>query len=318
MKTNETIEKKGFILAVDDVPHNLQVLGNILGTENYKIAAACNGKQALEILDKITPDLILLDVMMPELDGFETCRKLQEDPQTRDIPIIFLTARSDVVDIIMGFELGAVDYITKPFYGPELLARVKLHLELKWAREELQRKNRHLNDLKIQLGQAALTDPLTMLPNRRAAMEKLTREHSRFLRYQREFTLVLGDVDNFKMFNDKYGHQCGDFVLVSLARLMSEHLRGTDCVARWGGEEFLFLLPETGLEGGKTMAEKIREAVAGQVFYFNDLHLNITITFGVSVFDGKGGSSIDDKIKDVDLAMYEGKRQGKNRVVVAS
>lgn len=316
MKTNGVLEKKGFILAVDDVPHNLQVLGNILGNENYKIAAASNGKQALEILNKIRPDLILLDVMMPELDGFETCRKLREAPHTRDIPIIFLTARSDVVDIIMGFELGAVDYITKPFYGPELLARVKLHLELKWAREALIQKNSDLNELKTQLEMAALTDPLTQLPNRRAILEKLSREHARFLRHNRSFSLVLGDVDNFKEFNDQYGHQCGDFVLVSLARLMAGHLRKEDCVARWGGEEFLFLLPETGLEGGRIMAEKIREAIAEKKFYYNEFPLNITITFGVSVFDDGEDIDIDGKIRSVDMAMYKGKQQGKNCVVI--
>lgn len=141
----------GVILAVDGVQHDLQNLGDILRAENYQLTLAHSGQQALELLDEIKPDLILLDVMLPELDGFETCRRLREAPQTKDIPIIFLTAGSDVVDIIMGFELGAVDYVVKPFYGPELLARVKLHLELKRAREELQ-------NLKTKLEMAALID----------------------------------------------------------------------------------------------------------------------------------------------------------------
>jgi len=315
--TEATLEPKGFILVVDDVARNLQVLCNILAKEKYRLAVARNGKQALETAEKVTPELILLDVMMPELDGFEVCKRLRNSPGTRDIPVIFLTAKTELESIVKGFEIGAVDYVTKPFNETELLARVRTHLELKRAREELVKRNKELTEAQKKLEIAALTDPLTNISNRRAILEKIKHERIRFERSRKPFTLILGDVDNFKTFNDKYGHECGDFVLVSLAQLMTSLVRRQDCVSRWGGEEFLLLLPETGMDGGCTAVEKIRRTIAGQTFKYNEIPLSITITLGISTFGYSCFGDIDDCIRTVDFAMYKGKQKGKNCVVAA-
>jgi diguanylate cyclase (GGDEF)-like protein len=311
------IEPKGLILLVDDVARNLQVLCTMLGREKYRIAVARDGKQALEMVKKVKPDLILLDVMMPEISGFEVCKQLNDSQDTWDIPIIFLTAKTETEDIVKGFEYGAVDYVTKPFSGTELLARVRTHLELKRAREELIKKNKELMVAKEKLDLAARTDPLTQLSNRRDILEKIEYEKVRFERGKRPFTMILGDVDNFKSFNDLYGHSCGDTVLTAVARLMKSLVRKQDCVARWGGEEFLVLLPETDIEGGITIAEKIRDAIENHTILFNEKELSITITFGVATYGSNCSRSIDDCIRSVDLAMYAGKQKGKNCVSTA-
>ena len=310
-------DSKGFILVVDDVVQNLQVLCSILAKEKYRLAVARNGMQALDTAEKVKPELILLDVMMPELDGFEVCKRLHDSPATRDIPVIFLTAKTELESVVKGFEIGAVDYVTKPFNEAELLARVRTHLELKRAREELIKRNKELKEAKKELELAVRTDPLTNISNRREILEKIEYERRRFERNQKPFTLILADVDDFKDFNDKYGHECGDFVLVSLAQLMTSMVRKQDCAARWGGEEFLLLLPETGGEGGRTIAEKIRQAIAGKSFKYNGISLSITITIGISTFGSGCFRDIDSCIRMVDFAMYEGKQKGKNCVVTA-
>lgn len=305
------------ILIVDDVPQNLQVLAGILRKESFKIAIAADAQQALDMLDQVRPALILLDIMMPGMDGFELCQRLKASKPHADIPVIFLTARTDTVDIVRGFELGAVDYITKPFNGIELLARIKTHLALKYAREELERKNLLLTETKEQLELAARTDPLTQLSNRRDMLEKIEAEKHRFERSQKPFTLVIGDIDDFKLFNDRYGHDCGDFVLITIARMMKENLRKQDTVARWGGEEFLILLPETEAPGGKILAEKISAIIASQALEYKTIPLSVSLTFGIDTYNYQDMRSIDDCIRMADHALYEGKKQGKNCAILA-
>jgi diguanylate cyclase (GGDEF)-like protein len=207
--------------------------------------------------------------------------------------------------------------VTKPFNSAELLARVKTHLELKRTREELIRRNKELIKTKKDLEISALTDPLTKLLNRRAILTHIQYEKNRFERNRKPFTLLLGDIDGFKGFNDKYGHECGDYVLVLVAQTMKSLVRKVDSVARWGGEEFLLLLPDTGLEGGRTTAEKIRQSIASHTFNYNQIPLTVTMTFGVSTFAYSCSQDIDDCIRSVDLVMYEGKQKGKNCVVTA-
>lgn len=320
--------KKPLVLIVDDVPKNLQLLGNILKKENYEISLAVSGPQALSIAESVLPDLILMDIMMPEMSGIEVCKELKRSPKTREIPVIFLTAKADTEDIVIGFELGAVDYVTKPFKGAELLARIKTHLQLRQyqqelrvsyqklqqAHQEIMTKNERLLEVQKQLELAARTDSLTGLANRRDMIEKVENERKRFVRNQRVFSLALGDIDNFKNFNDRFGHDCGDLVLVSIAETIRSLVREQDCVARWGGEEFLLLLPETDIEGGQVVSEKIRLAIAGSDYRYRDAILAVTMTFGVSVYDD-AGMEIDDCLKRADNALYRGKADGKNCVV---
>lgn len=156
MREKQKMEKPPLILIVDDIPKNLQVLGNILGRESYRVAAATNGKKALHLLENISPDIILLDIMMPELNGFDTCRKLKENPETKEIPVIFLTARTESEDIVTGIQLGAVDYVTKPFNASELLARVRTHIALKQAKDARKRLIRKLETRNQELARANL------------------------------------------------------------------------------------------------------------------------------------------------------------------
>lgn len=307
----------GLILVVDDVSHNLKVLCNILGKRDYRIAVAKSGLQALEMVEKVTPDLILLDVMMPELDGFEVCRRLQQSPSTRDVPVIFLTAKAENENVVQGFEIGAVDYITKPFNATELLVRVQTHLELKQARQELLIKNRELTEAKEKLEQAARTDALTQLANRRGLLERFDVEKNRFERSQRSFSMLMGDIDNFKQINDNHGHNCGDYTLTSISKIMLGLVRKQDTVGRWGGEEFLLLLPETNANGARITAEKIRETIANHPFNYEGLSLSIQITFGICTYGDTCSGDIDDCIRVVDDALYKGKASGKNCVVSA-
>lgn len=322
--------KKAAILLVDDDPSSLGVLVDSLEDNGFETYVARSGKGALRQIEHGLPDLILLDVRMPGMDGFETCRHLKANDTTKDIPVIFMTALSETIDKVKGLEAGGVDYITKPFDIAELLARVKMHLELQRYREELkhyiqelertnaalEHTNQALRESQEQLQIAARTDPLTQLPNRRDIIEKIGYERIRFERSKKSFALIVGDIDDFKQFNDTYGHDCGDFILVTVANLMRSSIRKQDQLARWGGEEFLFLLPETNLEGGRVVAEKIREKIASHVYMFQGQDLSVTMTFGVSVFD-KNALSIDGCIKSADQALYRGKEEGKNRVILS-
>ena len=322
------------ILIVDDNPQNLQVLAQVIEENGYETVLAMNGKQVFEYVSVEKPDLILLDIMMPEMDGYEVCSILKKDSGLVDVPVIFLTAMTEPEDIVKGFEAGGVDYITKPFNALELKIRVKNHLQLKKAQDELKKfneelqnknnelvranemietKNSQLKEMMSQLEIASKTDPLTGLYNRRHIMSKIEDEFIRFKRNMRRFCICICDIDYFKKINDTYGHDCGDYVLKMVSKILKETVREQDLVARWGGEEFLLFLPETELEGAKVFAERMREKVEQKIFEYNNIKVSITMTFGLSVFDK--GLSIDKLIQKADKAMYDGKNKGRNLVV---
>ncbi len=314
------------ILIVDDVPANVKILRELL-IGNYELFVATNGRMAVEVAEAKLPDLILMDVMMPEVDGITACGVLRSRPATAEIPVIFITAKSEVDDMVRGFEAGGVDYVTKPFNPSELNARVKTHLELKRSREQLQRygrqleeanrqledRNERLNEAIEQLHVAAMTDPLTGLRNRRHMTMKIQEEMVRFKRSQRAFSLILADIDHFKQVNDLYGHECGDQVLRHVSDKLRLGIREQDHVARWGGEEFLLLLPETGADGALLVAEKLRLAVAESRALCQDQDIRVTMTFGVTEYDQSG--NMDSTIREADNALYLGKQRGRNRAV---
>jgi diguanylate cyclase (GGDEF)-like protein len=302
------------VLIVDDNSKNLQVLADILRSQNYKVAMARDGAKALKFVNRMIPDLILLDIMMPETDGFEVCRRLKADEHTKDIPIIFISALISTEDKVKGFELGGVDYITKPFQREEVFARIKTHLELKRSKEEVKTAYEKLRKAYEELEVAARTDSLTRLSNRRDIIEKMKYEKNRSARSGKPFSLILSDIDDFKKFNDQYGHDCGDFVLTAAAELIRSRVRKQDHVARWGGEEFLMLLPETGLDGGLVLAEAIRKALSEKIFEYNAEKLKITMTFGVSAYTT--AMTIDQCIKYADESLYKGKKTGKDCIVL--
>lgn len=312
--------EKEKVLIVDDNLQNIQLVAGIMEREGYEVVLSMSGRSALEYARENAPDIILLDIMMPEIDGFQVCHILKENAVTRSIPVIFLTARGNEGDIAQGFNMGAVDYVTKPFSSIELAVRVRTHLKLSHANkvilqynQKLEKVNKQLNKALDQLKIAANTDPLTSLSNRRYIIDHLKREILRYKRYRGTFVLLIADIDFFKKFNDVYGHDCGDMVLVNLARIFMKNIREQDCVARWGGEEFLFLLTETDQAGGLTVAEKIRKEVEiSNISYENQL-LKLTVTIGVAEYNAPVG--MDNILKNADMALYHGKETGRNRVI---
>ena len=314
-------EAAKLVLIVDDNPENLRVLGELIESIGHESAFALNGRQAITFLEKEVPDIILLDVIMPEMDGYDVCSRLKKNERTADIPIIFITARTEANDIVAGFESGASDYIAKPFNIAELKVRLENQLKIRSFQKQLEVTNQILEEknqaLRIALGKlekAALTDPLTGLWNRRAMYRRLRDEKERFDRGGKAFSVIIGDVDHFKTFNDNYGHDCGDFVLEAIADILEQNLRKQDTVSRWGGEEFLILLPETQIDGAYSKTESIRKVLCNHPFVFNEMTLHLSMTFGVVAF--RMGLSVEDCIKLADGALYEGKKQGRNRVVI--
>jgi diguanylate cyclase (GGDEF)-like protein len=307
------------ILIVDDEPVNLKLLGKLLG-DRFEISYAENAKAGIASALSSHPDLILADVMMPDMDGYDMCRKLKENIETESIPVIFITAKTDLDDVVHGFDAGGVDYIAKPFNSRELNARIKTHIalveankELKLYAESMEMISQKLLAKSQQLDSSARTDFLTGLSNRMHIFEYMAEEALRIKRGTPSCSVIISDLDHFKLINDTYGHECGDYVLKTVSAVMRTTVREQDIVARWGGEEFLFLLPETAMDGAFMLAEKLRSAIETAEFIYKDTSLHITMTFGVAQFDTALG--VEGTIKKADDALYLGKRDGRNRVV---
>lgn len=294
------------LLLVDDVPANLDVLLEHLQDDRVRLLAATSGKDALRLALQDPPDLILLDVMMPGMDGYEVLRRLKDHTATREVPVIFVTAMSDSVDEARGLAMGAVDYIAKPFVVPVLKARVKNHLELK-------RKS----DLLAHLAQI---DGLTGISNRRHLEIRLSQEWDRCQRHGRPLSLVMIDVDHFKPFNDHYGHGNGDDCLRQVSRALSAGSRRSgDMLARYGGEEFVALLPDTTSEQAARAAEALRKAVQslGIAHGYSLSASVVTASFGVATLVPSQQSTVDQLMEAADKALYLAKRAGRNCVRVA-
>ncbi|MGF7185863.1 diguanylate cyclase (GGDEF)-like protein [Desulfitispora alkaliphila] len=298
----ETAEKHT-ILIVDDSRTNIMTLAELL-KDDWNIKVATSGKAALRIAEaKKQPDIILLDVMMPEMDGYEVCKRLKEAPETKDIPIIFVTAMDRVEDEEYGLSLGAIDYITKPYSPPLVKARVKNHLELKQYRDMLK--------------ETSMIDGLTGIPNRRRFDEALSMEWSRAARYGNSLSLVMIDIDHFKNYNDTYGHLEGDECLRKVAAAMqSIPKRNTDIVARWGGEEFACLLPDADEASANEIAEELRKKVMALQIPHESSQVSdvVTVSLGVATMVPQKGQQPDVLVKKADQALYNAKKSGRNRV----
>lgn len=292
------------ILIVDDVPSNIKILGEAL-KDDYKVSIAVNGQGALDIADSDSPpDLILLDIIMPGMDGYEVCRKLKNKKNTRNIPIIFITSKDQEEDETKGLEAGAVDYITKPFSLPIVKARTRTHLELKMQRDMLE--------------ELSAMDPLTRLPNRRRFQEFSDLEWKRSVRANKQLSLLLIDVDFFKNYNDTYGHPAGDQCLRKVAQALAGALkRSTDLVARFGGEEFAVVLPDTDPEGAGFMAEEMRAKVeALDIEHGNSVVGDVvTISIGGATVTPTPQLQAAALMAAADKALYQAKETGRNRVV---
>lgn len=314
---------KDNILIVDDNPTNLGILVEYLTGQDFDIHVAEDGESALELLGMIHPDIILLDVMMPRMDGFETCLHLKSRSDTRDIPVIFMTSLSETADKVKGFEVGAIDYITKPIQHEELLARVHTHISLRKLQIDLELKNAQLEaeiaerkELQETLERLAVTDALTGVYNRRHFFDLAASEISRALRYKRPLSMIMIDIDHFKRVNDRYGHLVGDQVLASIAERVRTELRINDIMGRYGGEEFSILLPETCGSDTELVAERLRSNVAGQPFLTDRGTIQITISLGVTCLGEDAQVSVERLLDEADQALYQAKRLGRNRTEV--
>jgi len=281
------------ILVVDDNPLNLRLLVDMLASEHYLVSTATDGFQALAKIEAEKPDVILLDVMMPGLDGFETCRRIKADPATADIPVIMVTALSDVDDLVRGFEAGADDFVTKPFNGLELMARLHLQLRRKLHHEQL------------------LVDPLTGAFNRGYFDAHVPRLAARCRAGRKPITVLIIDADNFKQINDERGHPAGDRVLKEIVNRVTSALRPSDLVARMGGDEFVVVMPETGLDAALQIAERLRSRIGEAPIE----GVAVTVSIGAAVSTPDGEEELDATLQRADAALYEAKRGGGNRVI---
>ncbi|MBW7861583.1 MAG: diguanylate cyclase [Rhodocyclaceae bacterium] len=292
------------ILVVDDAPENLRVMTSVL-KDHYKVKVATSGERALAVAGGAErPDLILLDVVMPGMDGYEVCERLKADPDTAEIPVIFVTSRDDEEDEEHGLAAGAIDYIVKPIRPSIVQARVRNHIELKRSRDLLQR--------------LTTVDHLTGIHNRRRFDEYLDIEWRRAARDRDPVALIAIDIDHFKAYNDHYGHPRGDECLVAVARtLFDVAARPTDLVARCGGEEFACVLPATDIESALELAERMlaRVRALDLPHAASPLQGRVSVSMGVAAAVPQAGSSPEGLIELADKALYEAKASGRNRVI---
>ncbi|QOY92670.1 diguanylate cyclase [Massilia sp. UMI-21] len=290
------------VLVADDDAINREVLGELLKPE-YTVLLAKNGAQTLERAARHLPDLILLDVMMPDMDGYEVLRRLRADPQTEHISVIFISGLDRPEDEASGLKMGASDYITKPFNQTVVMARVALHLQVVRQRRMLER--------------LANIDGLTELANRRRFDEVYAREWQRARRGVRPLSLALLDIDAFKQYNDRYGHPAGDRALRAVARLAAGAMRRPgDLAARYGGEELVLLLPETGAPEALQVVSQLRQAVAGLMIAHEASSVApvLTASVGGATLEPDGAEAAPALFEAADAELYRAKQAGRNRV----
>ena len=291
------------VLIVDDSPEAIAIAKARLAKEdNLTVLCAEGGRRGLEMLKAECPDLVLLDVDMPDISGFDLCRTIKSDPELCMIPVIFLTGSGGPEDKVRGLDLGAVDYISKPFDAFELRARVRAALRTK-----------HFQDLLIEHAQI---DPLTSLPNRRALQERMGQEWDRLMRHGGRLAFVMVDLDHFKRVNDTYGHSIGDRVLQKVARVLQGQCRKVDLPVRYGGEEFGIVVPEVTAHDAANLAERCRGEIEKIAVKVASGTVGITASFGVSDSDGVG--STDTLIERADRALFQAKASGRNAVMIAA
>jgi two-component system, cell cycle response regulator len=304
--TQETVAPQGQVLLIvdDSLTIRTAIRKALEPTGLFRsYVEARNGNEALAAIAQSPVDVILCDIVMPDLDGFAFLQLLKANPAYADIPVLMLTGQESVAKKVAGLELGASDYVTKPFAKDELIARVRVHLKVKLLQDRLR--------------EASVTDYLTRRFNRRHFMEVFYREFERAKRHGHPLSLVILDVDHFKRINDSCGHVEGDRVLVDIAAIVGSNVRGADLVARYGGEEFVILLPHIGEAGALAVAEKVRAAVAAHVF--PGLSPGpVTISLGLVTFHGEapGTTTIDTVLMLADSALYAAKSAGRNCVSV--
>ena len=291
------------VLIVDDHPDNIDLLKDRLEARGYATLTAQDGEEALAVVEAAQPmpDLILLDIMLPRLAGLEVARLIKGNKELPFIPIIMQTALDSTQDKVDGLDAGADDYITKPINFAELEARVRSLLRIKALQDQVERLSK--------------TDALTEIDNRRHLEQRLEETFEHSLRMQEPFACVMCDLDKFKSVNDTYGHQAGDAVLRQLAALLKIAAREIDRVGRYGGEEFMLILPGATAEAAVTFAERVRKSVEEHTFAFDGGSVQRTISCGVAGWPHTRITNVDALVRAADDALYVAKEQGRNRVI---
>ena len=289
------------ILIIDDSEDIRLLLQARLSGEPIVLYGADSGTSGLRLAGEVTPDLILLDLELPDIDGLEVCRRLKANTRTQSIPIVFISGTTDTARKIEGLEMGAADYITKPFDAAELRARIRVSLRTKYLFDLLARK--------------AMIDGLTGLWNRTYLETRMNAETSLARRNAQPLACVMIDLDHFKQINDRYGHLYGDEVLRTVAQVMGEASRSEDLVCRYGGEEFVVLAPNTPAPAAVELAERIRVAIAACSWTHHGTRVQITSSLGVADLQHSSANGI---LEYADAALYQAKQAGRNRVVLYS
>lgn len=301
------------VLIIDDSDQVRKAIRQSLESSRLfaSIHEAREGLRGFKLLMEHDIDLVLCDLLMPGCDGFKFLLMKHKRVKYKDIPVILLTGQEDLKNKVRGLELGASDYLVKPFDPRELLARVKVQLKIKDLQDELKIKNARLAELSV-------TDALTKIYNRRYLCEKLDHEFNRCSRYNLPLAYMMFDLDFFKEVNDKFGHMAGDFILVEVGAILERNSRKLDLVARFGGDEFVMLLPNTKREGAVTLADRVREEIQNSRFSFEKHEINVTVSTGIVLYPHDGVESTEQLIKKVDEALFAAKQAGRNQIKIAS
>jgi diguanylate cyclase (GGDEF)-like protein len=306
------------ILVVDDSPAQLEQLAQVLSREGYDVRRAQDGKEAIRAVRADPPDLVLLDLVLPDMDGLEVLRIVKARKEDQFIPVIILSAKSDIDSKVRGLRIGADDFLAKPFAEAEVLARAAAMLRIKSLQDELRRARRELEEKQKQLEEQSITDALTSLRNRRFFDERLAEEFRRAQRYSDPVSLMMIDLDNFKAVNDRHGHPAGDTVLREAAALIRGSIREPDICARYGGEEFAVILPKTHMSGALTVAERVWRELGQKVYRTGGesghADVQVTASIGIAFYPSKDITGPDLLLKFADEALYNAKRAGRNTI----
>jgi diguanylate cyclase (GGDEF)-like protein len=307
---------KSRILMVEDSKTQADVTREFLEKNGYEVIWAKDGASALRAVKTHSFDVVILDLILPDMNGSAICNWLKSNNDTKGIPLIMLTVKDSIEDRVAGIEAGADDYLPKPYNEIELNTKIYAALRTKALQDELRKKNEQLEKILSKVETLAITDPLTGLFNRRHLEAILEKEWLIAKRYDHTISCLMIDIDHFKSINDIYGHKTGDSVLREISLLLKKNLREVDTVARWGGEEFVAILPRADKDNSMRVASRITEKTSNHAF--DEVpDRKITVTIGIAC----SGSSIDSSeklINSADIALFEGKRKGRNRIEVAT